>query len=100
VHMCPHLHPIWTDVLIKEKQQQNKISKSRKGKTHSKALLSWPRKTSEEKRQWYLYNRESIWLSQQTQHVPFLTWPHLDPSSDVSAPNPATWDIFQVNNQR
>jgi len=35
-----------------------------------------------------LYRRESIWLSQQMQHVPFLTLPHLDPSSDVSSPAP------------
>jgi len=33
----------------------------------------------------YLYNKESIWLSQHTQQVPFLTCPHLDPSSEVSA---------------
>lgn len=37
------------------------------------------------KKKAYLYNRESIWLSQQTQQVPFLTLPHWDPSSEVSA---------------
>lgn len=31
-----------------------------------------------------------MWLSQQTQQVPFLTWPHLDPSSDVSTLIPVT----------
>lgn len=37
----------------------------------------------------YLYKRASMWLSQQTQQVPFLAWIHLDPSSDVSALIPA-----------
>jgi len=37
----------------------------------------------------YLYKRASMWLSQQTQQVPLLTWLHLEPSSDVSALIPA-----------
>jgi hypothetical protein len=42
----------------------------------------------------YLYKSESMWLSQQTQQVPLFTCPHLDPSSDVSAPNPTNRLIY------
>jgi len=44
----------------------------------------------------YLYKRESTWLSQHAQQVPFWTWTHLDPSSDVSAIPAAYWNFFNT----